>query len=96
MILGLSRVQAYKFGPNSDTGPSSHRTLYLLTITLMSCRLPDASVDPASVADDIKNVGAIGAGGVEFLPYYNVSSLPHNIVEDFLTKPSMAASLENL
>lgn len=33
--------------------------------------LPDASVDGAIVAGDIKAAGAIGAGGVEFLPFFN-------------------------
>ncbi|KAH7409052.1 hypothetical protein BKA64DRAFT_773603 [Cadophora sp. MPI-SDFR-AT-0126] len=33
--------------------------------------LPDASVDPSLVAADIKSIGSLGAGGIEFLPYYN-------------------------
>ncbi|KAI3390458.1 hypothetical protein diail_9575 [Diaporthe ilicicola] len=33
--------------------------------------LPDASVDPETVKSDIRSAGAIGGGGVEFLPYYN-------------------------
>lgn len=33
--------------------------------------LPDASVDAETVKADIKSAGAIGAGGVEFLPFYN-------------------------
>lgn len=33
--------------------------------------LPDASVDPETVRSDVRSAGAIGAGGVEFLPYYN-------------------------
>ncbi|KAJ5670799.1 uncharacterized protein N7477_006162, partial [Penicillium maclennaniae] len=33
--------------------------------------LPDASVDAKTVQDNIKSAGAIGAGGVEFLPFYN-------------------------
>ena len=33
--------------------------------------LPDASVDPAIVKANIKAAGDIGAGGVEFLPFYN-------------------------
>ncbi|KXH44423.1 hypothetical protein CNYM01_07284 [Colletotrichum nymphaeae SA-01] len=33
--------------------------------------LPDASVDAGTVAADIKAAGDIGAGGVEFLPFYN-------------------------
>lgn len=32
---------------------------------------PDASVDPDLVAADIASAGEIGAGGVEFLPFYN-------------------------
>ncbi|KAL0777299.1 hypothetical protein CaCOL14_006817 [Colletotrichum acutatum] len=33
--------------------------------------LPDASVDAGTVEADIKAAGDIGAGGVEFLPFYN-------------------------
>lgn len=33
--------------------------------------LPDASVDGNIVSADIKSAGDIGAGGVEFLPFYN-------------------------
>ncbi|KAG6359492.1 hypothetical protein INS49_013013 [Diaporthe citri] len=33
--------------------------------------LPDASVDAETVSADIKSAGAIGAGGIEFLPFYN-------------------------
>lgn len=33
--------------------------------------LPDAGVDIQTVQKDIKSAGAIGAGGVEFLPFYN-------------------------
>lgn len=33
--------------------------------------LPDASVDAQTVVADIQYAGAIGAGGVEFLPFYN-------------------------
>ncbi|UPL03682.1 hypothetical protein LCI18_014616 [Fusarium solani-melongenae] len=33
--------------------------------------LPDASADPELVAQDISSAGEVGAGGVEFLPFYN-------------------------
>ncbi|KAM0321554.1 hypothetical protein ACHAQA_010044 [Verticillium albo-atrum] len=33
--------------------------------------LPDASVDGAVLAADIKSAGEIGAGGIEFLPFFN-------------------------
>ncbi|KAM0325882.1 hypothetical protein ACHAQA_007185 [Verticillium albo-atrum] len=33
--------------------------------------LPDGGVDPEVVKSDIKSVGALGAGGVEFVPFYN-------------------------
>lgn len=33
--------------------------------------LPDAGVDKEIVATNIKDSGALGAGGVEFLPFYN-------------------------
>lgn len=46
--------------------------------------LPDASVDADTVAENIRSAGAIGAGGVEFLPFYNYgSSSPSN--DDWLT-----------
>lgn len=33
--------------------------------------LPDATVDAGTLGADIKSAGAIGAGGIEFLPFYN-------------------------
>lgn len=33
--------------------------------------LPDAGVNATIVQEDIKSAGAIGAGGVELVPYYN-------------------------
>ncbi|KAH8707659.1 hypothetical protein GQ44DRAFT_691187 [Phaeosphaeriaceae sp. PMI808] len=33
--------------------------------------LPDASVTHSSVQDDIRQIAAVGAGGLEFLPFYN-------------------------
>ncbi|KFZ03789.1 hypothetical protein V502_10661 [Pseudogymnoascus sp. VKM F-4520 (FW-2644)] len=33
--------------------------------------LPDASISSDALAADLKEIGSIGAGGVEFLPYYN-------------------------
>ncbi|KAH7108822.1 hypothetical protein EDB81DRAFT_430901 [Dactylonectria macrodidyma] len=33
--------------------------------------LPDASVDPDLIAEDVANAGKVGAGGVEFVPFYN-------------------------
>ncbi|KAH8802586.1 hypothetical protein F5884DRAFT_738217 [Xylogone sp. PMI_703] len=32
--------------------------------------IPDASIDPDKLADDIHSIGQIGAGGIEFLPFY--------------------------
>lgn len=43
--------------------------------------LPDASVNSSQVADDIRDVGRVGAGGVELLGYYlygNVQIFPGN------------------
>ncbi|KAJ1713078.1 hypothetical protein NYO67_4773 [Aspergillus flavus] len=37
--------------------------------------LPDASVDPTIVQKNIKDAGANGAGGVEFLPYYDYGNV---------------------
>lgn len=36
--------------------------------------LPDASVDSGRVQQNIKDAGALGAGGVEFLPFYAYGS----------------------
>ena len=33
-------------------------------------RLPDASVSAAIVSQDIKSLASVGAGGLEFVPYY--------------------------
>lgn len=33
-------------------------------------RLPDASVPAENVGDDIRNLASVGAGGLEFLPFY--------------------------
>ncbi|ETS77966.1 hypothetical protein PFICI_10028 [Pestalotiopsis fici W106-1] len=33
--------------------------------------LPDASVSPQSIVDDINHIASVGAGGLEFLPFYN-------------------------
>lgn len=33
--------------------------------------LPDASVNAETVVADIKSAGGVGAGGIEFLPFYN-------------------------
>lgn len=33
-------------------------------------RLPDASVNASDVANDNAEIGKVGGGGVEFLPYY--------------------------
>jgi hypothetical protein len=43
--------------------------------------LPDASVNSSQVADDIRDAGRVGAGGVELLGYYlygNVQIFPGN------------------
>lgn len=34
-------------------------------------RLPDASVTHSSVQDDVRQIAAVGGGGLEFLPFYN-------------------------
>ncbi|KAH8588280.1 hypothetical protein B0O99DRAFT_485821, partial [Bisporella sp. PMI_857] len=47
--------------------------------------LPDASVPPAAVAADIKSIGSIGAGGVEFLPFYNYGGRVGAPVTDWVT-----------
>lgn len=41
----------------------------------MLARLPDASISSDALAADLKEIGSIGAGGVEFLPFYNVRPL---------------------
>lgn len=43
--------------------------------------LPDASVSSSQVADDIRDVGRVGAGGIELLGYYlygNIQMFPGN------------------
>lgn len=42
-----------------------------LLVFVDSGRLPDASVPPSSVQDDVRQIAAVGAGGLEFLPYYS-------------------------
>lgn len=37
----------------------------------MFSRLPDASVSARQVANDINEIHKVGAGGLEFLAYYN-------------------------
>lgn len=42
-----------------------------MRLTIICGRLPDASVDPGLLTDDIVQLGARGAGGIEFLNYFN-------------------------
>jgi hypothetical protein len=37
--------------------------------------LPDPSVDPAVVRNDIHSAAAIGSGGIEYLPWYNAGGV---------------------
>ncbi|KAH7020387.1 hypothetical protein EDB80DRAFT_821289, partial [Ilyonectria destructans] len=51
-------------------------------------RLPDASVDIATVASDIRALKEVGAGGLQFLPFYNYgfgdpSSFPTNTWDEY-------------
>jgi hypothetical protein len=41
------------------------------TADLDSNRFPDASVTPSSIEDDIRQIAAMGGGGLEFLSFYN-------------------------
>ena len=60
-------------------------------------RLPDASVDPAAVAADVKAVGSIGAGGIEFLPFYGVGKFQTNpLTCTNMKTTSMEVQLERL
>ena len=61
---------------------------------LTTHRLPDASVDPAGIAADIKDIGSIGAGGIEMCNYFMVSqtATPRTLP---LTSYSMVGKLEN-
>jgi hypothetical protein len=73
-LLYLALVRA-AFNP---VGPQANSTIGLGTFddpaSLVRPRfrywLPDASVDPQIVAQDIAAAGSIGAGGVEFLPFF--------------------------
>ncbi|KAJ2987274.1 hypothetical protein NUW58_g4599 [Xylaria curta] len=40
--------------------------------------LPDASADVDAVVQDVANIAAVGAGGLEFLPYYQLGPQPTN------------------
>ncbi|KAI0468585.1 hypothetical protein F4859DRAFT_524163 [Xylaria cf. heliscus] len=40
--------------------------------------LPDASADVDAVIQDVTDIAAVGAGGLEFLPYYQLGSQPTN------------------
>ncbi|KAH7417837.1 hypothetical protein BKA64DRAFT_738388 [Cadophora sp. MPI-SDFR-AT-0126] len=45
--------------------------------------LPDASIDPAGIAADIKQIGSIGAGGIELCNYYLYGGQVGNPVTDW-------------
>ncbi|KAI0891900.1 hypothetical protein F4806DRAFT_506391 [Annulohypoxylon nitens] len=40
--------------------------------------LPDASADVDAVVQDVTNIAAVGAGGLEFIPYYQLGPQPTN------------------
>ncbi|KAI0533554.1 hypothetical protein GGR58DRAFT_109359 [Xylaria digitata] len=40
--------------------------------------LPDASADVDAVVRDVADIAAVGAGGLEFLPYYQLGPIPTN------------------
>lgn len=41
-------------------------------------RLPDASADVDAVVQDIADIATVGAGGLEFIPYYQLGPQPTN------------------
>ncbi len=41
--------------------------------------VPDASVDLGTVANDISNIGRVGAGGIELLGYYFYGEIPGDV-----------------
>ncbi|PVH72559.1 hypothetical protein DL98DRAFT_432998, partial [Cadophora sp. DSE1049] len=45
--------------------------------------LPDASIDPAGIAADIKQIGSVGAGGIELCNYYLYGGQMGNPVTDW-------------
>lgn len=51
-------------GNTFDNPPATSRPIFRYW-------LPDASVDPELVAQDIASAGQIGAGGFELVPFYN-------------------------
>ena len=52
--------------------------LFLCQLRLKLSRLPDASVSLEQVASDIASIASVGAGGLEFLPFY-LYGLPTSI-----------------
>ncbi|KAI8317095.1 hypothetical protein K4K59_011003 [Colletotrichum sp. SAR11_240] len=67
--------EEYEIADASDVCPldemAAPRALDLLPPSLEKYWLPDGTVDPEKVKLDIQSAGKIGAGVVEFLPFYN-------------------------
>ncbi|KAJ0382930.1 hypothetical protein COL922a_011526 [Colletotrichum nupharicola] len=67
--------EEYEIADAPDVCPldemAAPRALDLLPPSLEKYWLPDGTVDPEKVKSDIQSAGKIGAGGVEFLPFYN-------------------------
>ena len=59
----------WTFVLDSDIG--NQESLDWQTVVLTSLRLPDASINTTFLADDILQLTDRGAGGIEFLNYYN-------------------------
>lgn len=56
---------------NSGIGSYSSRIVRLFQLLTHPGRLPDADIDHGILADDIRALRDIGAGGLEFVPFYN-------------------------
>ena len=68
LLMGLVGT-SYAHSPHDDQGSfASPAAIYRPRFRYW---LPDASVSPDIVKANIKSAGDIGAGGVEFLPFYN-------------------------
>ena len=86
MQVSHSEIHHPYIGPNFDTGESVLRlwpkTLRVVSSNchcatedpnekiITTSRLPDASISSELVTRDIRDISLVGAGGLEFLPYY--------------------------
>ncbi|KAE8392565.1 hypothetical protein BDV23DRAFT_181495 [Aspergillus alliaceus] len=75
-VLALSSAVCYSTAGNndqfsSDIDPGTFQSPSAVIRPRFRYWLPDPSVDERVVRDDIKSAADVGAGGVEYLPWYN-------------------------